>query len=57
MDKAHPLSTTMIVRRIEKNIDQLCPKEKVEDVLGPEISYLNEIGALMYLAQYMRPNI
>jgi hypothetical protein len=43
MGKCHPLKTPMVVRSLE--------------VLGPEVPYLSVIGALMYLANYMTPDI
>ena len=57
MDKAHPLSTPMVVRSQDPQKDQFRPKESDEDILGPEVPYLNAIGALMYLAQCTRPDI
>lgn len=44
-------------RRLEKDTNQFHHKEKYEEVLGPEVPFLNVIGALMYLAQCKRPNI
>ena len=57
MDKSHPLSSPMVVRSLEVTKDPFRPKEENEELLGPEIPYLNTIGALMYLANYTRPNI
>ena len=57
MDNAYPLSTPMIVRFLEPHKDPFCPKELDEEILGPEVPYLNAIGALMYLAQCIRSNI
>jgi len=57
MDKAHPLSTPMVVRSLDPQKDPFRPKESGEDILGPEVPYLNAIGALMYLAQCTRPDI
>ena len=34
-----------------------CFKEDNEELLGPEVPYYSVIGALMYLANYTRPNI
>ena len=51
MDKAHPLSSPMIVRSFDAKKDPLRPKEENEAVLGPEVPYLSAIGALLYLAQ------
>jgi len=33
------------------------PREEGEEILGHEVSYLNAIRALMYLANYTRPDI
>ena len=57
MDKAHPLSTPMVVRSLNLQNDQFCPRESDEEIRGPEVPYLNAIGALMYLAQCTRPDI
>ncbi|KAL6321664.1 hypothetical protein AAG906_025496 [Vitis piasezkii] len=46
MDKAHPLSSPMIVRSLDN-----------EELLGPEVPYLSAIGGLIYLANCIRPNI
>jgi hypothetical protein len=57
MDKAHPLSTPMVVRSLDIKKDPYRPREKNEQVLGPEVPYLSAIGALMYLANNTRPDI
>ncbi|CAL8996920.1 unnamed protein product, partial [Prunus brigantina] len=57
MDKAHPLSTPMVVRSLDTKKDPYRPKGDDEMVLGPEVPYLSAIGALMYLAQCTRPDI
>ena len=57
MDKAHPLSTPMVVRSLDPQKDQFRPRESDEEILGLEVPYLNAIRALMYLAQCMRPYI
>ncbi|RVW75329.1 Retrovirus-related Pol polyprotein from transposon TNT 1-94 [Vitis vinifera] len=56
MDKAHPLSSPMVVRSLDvkKTISSL---RKNEELLGPEVPYLSAIGALMYLANCTRPDI
>ena len=57
MDKAHPLSSPMVVRSLDVKNDPFRPCEKGEKLLGPEIPYLSVIGALMYLANCTRPDI
>ena len=57
MDKAHPLSSPMVVRSLDVKKDSFRPCEKDEELLGPEVPYLSAIGALMYLANCIRPNI
>jgi hypothetical protein len=57
MDKAHPLSTPMVVRSLDVKKDHFRPQEVGEETLGPEVSYLSAIGALMYLANCTRPDI
>ena len=57
MDKAHPLNSPMVVRSFEVDKDPFRPKEENEKLLGPEVPYSSEIGALMYLANCTRPDI
>ena len=57
MDKAHPLSSPMIVRSLDAKKDHFRPKEENETLLGPEVPYLSAICALLYLAQCTRPDI
>ena len=57
MNKAHPLSTPMVVKSLDPQKDQFHLRESDEEILGLEVPYLNAIGALMYLAQYTRPHI
>ena len=57
MDKAHPLSTPMVVRSLETIKDPFLPKGNDEELLGPEVPYLSAIGALMYLASHTRSDI
>ena len=51
MDKAHPLSTPMVVRSLYPQKDQFRPRESDEEILGHEVPYLNAIGALMLLIE------
>ena len=57
MDKAHPLSSPMVVRSLDINKDPFRPRGHDEELLGPEVPYLSAIGALMYLANNTRPDI
>ena len=57
MDKAHPLTTPMVVRSLDTEKDPFRPKGEKEKLLGPEVPYLSAIGALMYLANSTRPDI
>ena len=57
IDKSHPLSSSMVVRSLEVTKDPFWPKEENEEFLGPEVPYLSAISALMYLANYTRPDI
>ena len=47
----------MVVRSFEVDKDPFRPKEENEKLLGSEVPYLSAIGALMYLANYTRPDI
>ena len=57
MDKAHPINSPMVVRSLNMKNDIFRPGEEDEENLGPEVSYLSAIGALMYLANNTRPDI
>jgi hypothetical protein len=57
MDKAHPLSSPMVVRSLNVKKDVFRPKEDDEETLGLEVQYFSAIGALIYLTNYTRPNI
>ena len=50
MDKAHSLSSPIIIRSLDAKKYFFGPKEENEALLGPEIPYLSVIGALLYLA-------
>ena len=43
MDKAHSLSTPMVVRSLEVSKDPFRPQEENEEPLGPELPYLSAI--------------
>ena len=57
MNEAHPLTSPMIVRSLDVKKDLFHPCEKGEELLGPEVPHLSAIGALMYLATCIRPDI
>jgi hypothetical protein len=57
MEKAHPLSTLMVVCSLDVKKDPFRPREDDEEILGPKVPYLSAIGALMYLANCTRPDI
>ena len=56
-NKSHPLISPMVVRSLEMTIDLFQPKEENEELLGLEVPYLSAISALMYLANYTRPDM
>ena len=57
MDKAQSLSTPREGQSIDVKRDSFRPQEDDKETLRPKVLYLSAIGALMYLANYMRPNI
>ena len=58
MDKAYPLSSSMVIQSLEVKNDLFCPCEKKnEELLRPKVPYLSAIDALMYLANCTCPNI
>ena len=57
MDKSHPLSSPMVIWLLEVTKDPFRPKEENEELLDPKLPYLSAIGALIYLANYTRPDI
>ena len=44
------LSTPMVVRSLDPKKDISQPKKDDKEILGPKVSYLNAIGALLYVA-------
>ena len=57
MDKAHPLSSPMVVRSLDVRKDHFCPQEDNEELIGPIVSYLSAIGSLVYLANTTQSDI
>ena len=57
MDKAHLLSSLMVVCSLDTTKDSFRPCEKGEELLGLEVQYLSDIAALMYHANCTCQNI
>jgi hypothetical protein len=57
MDKGYPSKTPMVMRALEKESGPFRPCQEGEEVLDSEYSYLSVIGAPMYLANNIRPDI
>jgi hypothetical protein len=57
MDKAHLLSTPIIVRSFDVKKDPFRPHKDNEELLSFEVPYYRAIGVLMYLANNTRPDI
>ena len=57
MDKAHILSSPMIVRSLNVKNDSFHHCEKGEELLGHKVTYLIVIGAFMYLANSISQDI
>uniref|UniRef100_A0A2N9I801 Reverse transcriptase Ty1/copia-type domain-containing protein n=1 Tax=Fagus sylvatica TaxID=28930 RepID=A0A2N9I801_FAGSY len=59
MDKAHPLSSPMVVRTLDVKKDPFCPKEDDEENLGPKqdivLHQLEDIGmGVKHVLRYLR---
>ena len=52
MDKAHPLSTPLVVRSLDVTKDHFRPLKCDSEILDPEVPYLSTIGALIYLSTH-----
>ena len=57
MDQAHSIRTPMVVRSLDPSRDPFMPRSSNELALGPQHSYMDVVGALMYLANCTRPDI
>ena len=57
IDKAHPLSSPIIICSLYLKNDTFRHCENGEELLDPKVPYLSVIGALMYLANCTCPNI
>jgi hypothetical protein len=57
MDKAHPLSTPIVVRSLDVKKDPFRPHKDNKELLSLEVPYRSTIGVLMYLANNTRPDI
>ena len=57
MNEANPLTSSMVFHSLYVKKDQFRPCEKGEELLGPKVPYLSDIGALMYLATCTSPDI
>ena len=57
MNEAHPLTSPMVVRSLDVKKNSFRPCENGEELLGPEVPYLNVIGVLMYFATCIRQDI
>ena len=49
MDKAHPLSSAMVVHSLDAKNDSFRPCEKCEELFDPEVPCLSAISALYIL--------
>ena len=54
IDKAHPLSSPMVVQSLDIKNDHFCHRKNNKKNLGPKVPYVNAIDALMCLANYTR---
>ena len=48
MDKAHPVTTPMVVRSLEVEKDPFRPRKQEEEAFGSKVSYVLEIRALIF---------
>jgi hypothetical protein len=57
MNKSYPSKTPKVVRSLDVEKDPFRPRDDGEELLGPEVPYLSVIGALMYIANYMKSDL
>ena len=57
MDKAHPLSSPMVVRSLNVKKDPFHSCENDEKLLGLKVTYFSVIGAFMYFVNHIHSNI
>ena len=57
MNKAHPLTSPMIVRLLDVKKDHFRPPKESGEFLGSKVPYLNTFDALTYLTNYTRSDI
>jgi len=57
MQDCKPLSSPMVVRKLDKMEDVFRPADEGEEILGENYPYFSAIGALMYLSNQTRPDI
>jgi len=57
MDQCKPLTSPMVVRKLDADEDVFRPAKEGEEILGDNYPYFSAIGALMYLSNQTRPDI
>lgn len=57
IDKVHSFNIPMVIRSLYPAIDSFKLREEDEEILTPEVLFVNIIDALMYLANRTKPDI
>lgn len=57
MSDCKPVSTPMVVRKLDVDRDEFRPADEGESILDHNYPYLSAVGALMYLSNQTRPDI